>query len=74
MAPLIVKSYFKPIFKLKLISNFLETLNFLIGQKEEDVKDDIKKVLMGMGKNIIYCGEVGHGQIAKMCNNMAMSI
>jgi 3-hydroxyisobutyrate dehydrogenase len=27
-----------------------------------------------MGKNIVYCGDVGSGQIAKICNNMMLGI
>jgi len=27
-----------------------------------------------MGKNIIHCGDVGSGGIAKLCNNLALAI
>ncbi|XP_014279409.1 probable 3-hydroxyisobutyrate dehydrogenase, mitochondrial [Halyomorpha halys] len=49
------------------------TLTFMVGGKEEDV-DKAKPILSAMGKNIIHCGELGSGQIAKMCNNLLLGI
>lgn len=51
-----------------------ETLTFMVGQKESDMDQELLKIVKSMGKNIFYCGEVGHGQIAKMCNNLALAI
>jgi 3-hydroxyisobutyrate dehydrogenase len=31
-------------------------------------------VLLGMGKNIVHCGGIGNGQVAKICNNMMLAI
>lgn len=27
-----------------------------------------------MGKNIVHCGEIGTGQVAKICNNLILGI
>jgi 3-hydroxyisobutyrate dehydrogenase len=34
----------------------------------------LKPVLEQMGRNIVHCGEVGTGQIAKICNNLLLGI
>lgn len=34
----------------------------------------LKPVLEIMSRNIVHCGEVGTGQIAKICNNMLLAI
>ncbi len=34
----------------------------------------LKPLLEIMGRNIVHCGEVGTGQIAKICNNMLLAI
>lgn len=31
------------------------------------------KLLMEMGKHVIYCGDHGSGLLAKMCNNLVLS-
>lgn len=31
-------------------------------------------VLQAMGKNIVYCGESGAGEITKLCNNLSLAI
>lgn len=49
------------------------TLTFMIGGREEDFKS-LKPFLDLMGKTIIYCGEAGLGQAAKICNNMVLGI
>jgi len=33
-----------------------------------------KAVLQAMGKNIVHCGGIGNGQVAKICNNMMLAI
>ncbi|KAI8911710.1 NAD binding domain of 6-phosphogluconate dehydrogenase-domain-containing protein [Gorgonomyces haynaldii] len=48
------------------------TLTFMVGAQQKSIFDEAKPILEGMGKNIVYCGEIGHGQIAKICNNMML--
>lgn len=50
------------------------TLTFMVGTQEEKIFSQIQQVLQAMGKNIFKCGEAGTGQIAKMCNNLALAI
>lgn len=45
----------------------------MCGGKEEAFKK-IKHLLEHMGKNIVYCGKIGSGQAAKICNNMLLGI
>jgi 3-hydroxyisobutyrate dehydrogenase len=33
----------------------------------------VKPVLQNMGKNIVNCGGIGTGQVAKLCNNMVLA-
>jgi 3-hydroxyisobutyrate dehydrogenase len=33
----------------------------------------LQPVLAQMGRNIVHCGEVGTGQIAKICNNLLLA-
>ena len=49
------------------------TLTFMVGGKEKEV-EAIKDLLLCMGKNVVHCGDVGSGEIAKICNNMALAI
>ena len=49
------------------------TLSFICGG-EVDHFDHGKVVLEDMGKNIFHAGGVGAGQVAKICNNMLLSI
>lgn len=48
-------------------------LTFMVGGKEEDFKA-LESILHLMGKNLIYCGEAGLGQAAKICNNLVLGI
>ena len=48
-------------------------LSFLVGGAKEDY-DRATPILECMGKNIIYCGDHGNGQAAKLCNNMLLAI
>ncbi|RUP46189.1 3-hydroxyisobutyrate dehydrogenase [Jimgerdemannia flammicorona] len=36
--------------------------------------DTAKPILSRMGKNVIYCGLSGNGQVAKICNNMLLGV
>ena len=49
------------------------TLTFMVGSTQEQY-DRITPVLKGMGKNIVHCGGVGTGQVAKICNNLVLGI
>jgi 3-hydroxyisobutyrate dehydrogenase len=50
------------------------TLTFMVGSPSTEAFEKIKPVLSWMGKNVTYCGASGAGQIAKVCNNMLLSI
>lgn len=49
------------------------TLTFMVGASVEHFTV-LKPVLAQMGRNIVHCGDVGTGQIAKICNNMLLGI
>lgn len=49
------------------------TLTFIVGGTESDFAA-AQTVLRDMGKNIFHAGAVGAGQVAKICNNMLLSV
>ncbi len=49
------------------------TLTFIVGGSVENFQR-ANDVLSAMGKNLFHAGEVGAGQIAKICNNMLLSV
>lgn len=49
------------------------TLTFMVGASDENF-EILKPVLAKMGKNIVHCGDIGTGQIAKICNNLLLGI
>ena len=49
------------------------TLTFMVGG-EQSAFDKARPVLEQMGKNIVYCGGPGNGQVAKVANNMLLGI
>ncbi|KGS15624.1 3-hydroxyisobutyrate dehydrogenase [Pseudomonas tremae] len=49
------------------------TLTFMVGGSVQHFAT-LKPVLALMGRNIVHCGDVGTGQIAKICNNMLLAI
>ena len=49
------------------------TLTFMVGASAEHFAR-LKPILAQMGKNIVHCGDLGTGQIAKMCNNLLLGI
>jgi 3-hydroxyisobutyrate dehydrogenase len=49
------------------------TLSFMVGGSDEAF-NQAKPVLEVMGKNIFHAGNVGAGQVAKVCNNMLLSV
>ena len=49
------------------------TLTFMVGGQQADF-DVALPILEAMGKNIVYCGPSGNGQVAKVANNMLLGI
>jgi 3-hydroxyisobutyrate dehydrogenase len=49
------------------------TLTFMVGGEAGEF-ETAKPVLQAMGKNIVHCGGIGNGQVAKICNNMMLAI
>ncbi len=49
------------------------TLTFMVGGEAHDY-EAAKPILQAMGKNIVHCGGIGNGQVAKICNNMMLAI
>ncbi len=49
------------------------TLTFMVGASDA-LFTAFKPVLEHMGRNIVHCGGVGTGQIAKICNNLLLGI
>ncbi len=49
------------------------TLTFIVGGSEAGFAQ-AKPALQAMGKNVFHAGEVGSGQVAKICNNMLLGI
>ncbi|MGB2061300.1 MAG: 3-hydroxyisobutyrate dehydrogenase [Candidatus Puniceispirillales bacterium] len=47
------------------------TLTFMIGGKA-DIINQVMPLFETMGSKAVHCGEVGTGQIAKICNNMIL--
>jgi len=49
------------------------TLTFMVGG-DKDTFDKANPILKLMGKTIVHCGGPGNGQVAKVCNNLALGI
>ena len=49
------------------------TLTFIVGG-DADALERARPVLSAMGKNIFHMGGAGAGQVAKLCNNMALGV
>ena len=49
------------------------TLSFMVGGSSAEF-EQVEPILKAMGKNIFHAGEHGAGQIAKVCNNMLLSV
>lgn len=49
------------------------TLTFIVGGSSEAL-ERARPVLQNMGKNIFHMGDAGAGQVAKLCNNMALGV
>ena len=48
------------------------TLTFMVGGDKNVLETKAKAILDTMGKNIVHCGDVGMGAVAKVCNNMLL--
>ncbi|KAH0509509.1 3-hydroxyisobutyrate dehydrogenase, mitochondrial [Microtus ochrogaster] len=48
-------------------------LTFMVGGVEDEFAA-AQELLACMGSNVMYCGAVGTGQVAKICNNMLLAI
>jgi len=49
------------------------TLSFMVGGTKEAF-EKAQPILSHMGKNLFHAGELGAGQVAKVCNNMLLSV
>jgi 3-hydroxyisobutyrate dehydrogenase len=49
------------------------TLTFMVGA-DAALFERIRPVLLDMGKNVVQCGALGTGQVAKICNNLLLGI
>ena len=49
------------------------TLTFMVGGTMEEFAE-AKPILSLMGKNVVHCGPIGSGQVAKICNNLLAGI
>ena len=45
----------------------------MVGGSKPDY-EDAKKFLEAMGSRAVHCGDIGMGQVAKICNNMLLAI
>ncbi|KAI9321562.1 3-hydroxyisobutyrate dehydrogenase [Dichotomocladium elegans] len=50
------------------------TLTFMVGAPSTHAFDRVKDTLALMGRNVVYCGQNGTGQVAKLCNNMLLAV
>ena len=50
------------------------TLTFMVGAENEQIFNQCKPLLKGMGKNFFNCGKAGNGQVMKICNNLAVAM
>jgi 3-hydroxyisobutyrate dehydrogenase len=49
------------------------TLTFMIGTNSQVALDQVRPILLHMGKTIHHCGGPGSGTVAKICNNLALA-
>lgn len=48
------------------------TLSFMVGGKQE-VFDKIKPILEKMGSSVVRCGDIGAGNVTKLCNQVVVA-
>lgn len=49
------------------------TLSFMVGGKQE-VFDKCKELLAKMGASVVRCGEIGAGNVTKLCNQIVVAV
>lgn len=49
------------------------TLTFMVGGTKENLAR-AEPTILQMGKKAVHCGDIGAGQVAKICNNMLLAI
>ncbi len=49
------------------------TLAFMVGGKK-DTFDKYQPLLMNMGASVVYCGDIGAGNVAKLCNQVIVAV
>lgn len=49
------------------------TLSFMVGGKQE-VFDQFEPVLKAMGSSVVRCGDVGAGNVTKLCNQIVVAV
>ena len=49
------------------------TLTFMVGGAAQTFTG-ASAVFDAMGKNVVHCGDIGTGQVAKMCNNLSLAV
>lgn len=49
------------------------TLSFMVGGKQE-VFDKVKDVLGVMGSSVVLCGDIGAGNVTKLCNQIIVAV
>lgn len=49
------------------------TLTFIVGGTQANF-DAANSILQAMGKHLFHAGDIGAGQVAKICNNMLLSV
>ncbi|KAI0217596.1 hypothetical protein L0F63_000076 [Massospora cicadina] len=50
------------------------SLTFMVGSDDHQTFSRAKLYLELMGRNIVFCGQNGNGQVAKLCNNLLLAI
>lgn len=50
------------------------TLTFMIGAPTKEDYELAAYICGPMGKRFFHCGDIGTGEIAKICNNLIISI
>ncbi|KAJ1917306.1 hypothetical protein H4219_003265 [Mycoemilia scoparia] len=50
------------------------TLTFMVGAPEKSIVERVEPALLSMGKNVVHCGDLGTGLIAKICNNLLLAV
>jgi 3-hydroxyisobutyrate dehydrogenase len=46
----------------------------MVGAETAEIFNTVRPILQAMGKSVFNCEKPGAGQIAKICNNMALAI